>query len=139
MSELMALREALAAEQAVVYGYGVVGAHLAGKAEKYAAARLTSHQELRDKIASLIQQIGAVPGAALPAYQLPFTVTDAADARRLAGTLENGSAGAAWDLTAATATASPGRQLAVSWIVDVAQSAALWGAPAVLPGQPAIS
>jgi hypothetical protein len=137
VAELTALREALSAEQAVVYGYGVVGAHLSGKAEKYAATRLTAHQELRDELAALIQQIGAVPGAALPAYQLPFPVDDAAAARRLGSTLENGSAGAAWDLAAATAASSPGRQLAVGWLIDVAEAAALWGAPTALPGQPA--
>ncbi|HEX3900379.1 MAG TPA: ferritin-like domain-containing protein [Mycobacteriales bacterium] len=139
MAELTALREALAAEQAVVYGYGVVGAHLSGKAEKYAAARLVAHQELRDQLAALIQQIGAVPASALPAYQLPFPVTDAVEARRLGGTLENGSAGAAWDLTAATSSASPGRQLAVDWLIDVAKAAALWGASNALPGQSATS
>jgi hypothetical protein len=137
MAELTALREALAAEQAVVYGYGVVGAHLSGKAEKYAGVRLGAHQVLRDQLAALIQQIGAVPGAALPAYQLPFPVADAANARLLGGTLENGSAGAAWDLAAATAAASPGRELAVGWLIDAAEAAALWGAPTPLPGQPA--
>jgi hypothetical protein len=139
MAELSALREALAAEQSVVYGYGVVGAHLSGKAEKYAAARLTAHQVLRDQLAALIQQIGAVPGAARAAYQLPFPVSDPAGARRLGGTLENGSAGAAWDLAAATTSASPGRALAVDWLIDAAAAAALWGAPSALPGQPTAS
>lgn len=137
MSELIALRQALAAEQAIVYGYGVVGAHLSGKAERYAADRLTSHAELRDDLAALIQQKGATPGAALPAYGLPFAVTDAASARRLAGTLENGAAGAAWDLVAATTATSPSRELAVGWLIDVAGAAALWGAPTPLPGRPA--
>jgi hypothetical protein len=136
MADLTALREALAAEQAVVYGYGVVGAHLSGKAEKYAAARLTAHQNLRDELAALIQQVGAVPGAALPAYRLPFAVTDSAAARRLGGALENGSAGAAWDLTAETSAASAGRELAVGWLTDAAEAAALWGAPTPLPGSP---
>jgi hypothetical protein len=136
MADLTALREALAAEQAVVYGYGVVGAHLSGKTEQFAATRLTAHQNLRDQLSALIQAVGVVPGAALPAYQLPFPVADAADARRLAGALENSSAGAAWDLTAATDAGSPGRELAVGWLVDVAAAAALWGAPTPLPGSP---
>ncbi|HVU60433.1 MAG TPA: ferritin-like domain-containing protein [Mycobacteriales bacterium] len=136
MSELAGLREALAAEQAVVYGYGVVGAHLSGKAQRYAATRLTAHQVLRDQIAALIQQIGAVAGAAQPAYQMPFAVTDPASARRLAGTLENGAAGAAWDLAAASPAGSPARELAVGWLTDAAESAALWGASTPLPGRP---
>ncbi|HVW81197.1 MAG TPA: ferritin-like domain-containing protein [Mycobacteriales bacterium] len=136
MAELGALREALAAEQAVVYGYGVVGAHLTGRSERYAAGRLLAHQTLRDQLAAAIEQVGAVPGAALPAYQLPFPVTGAADARRLAGALENGSAGAAWDLISASSAMSSVRELAVGWLMDAAASAALWGAPSALPGAP---
>lgn len=137
MSELSALRAALETEQEVVYGYGVVGAHLTGTSERYAADRLTAHQELRDEIVALLQQHGAVPDAAQPAYRLPFPVTNAALARRLAAELENGSAGAAWDLTAASSASSDARVLGVGWLIDVAAAAALWGAPTALPGQPA--
>lgn len=137
MAELVALREALAAEQAVVYGYGVVGAHLEGNDEKLAATRLTAHQELRDRISSLITALGAVPSPALPAYRLPFPVGDASAARRLAASLEDGAAGAAWDLAAATGSRSSARELAVGWLSDAAVAAARWGAslPA-LPGRP---
>jgi hypothetical protein len=136
VAELGALREALAAEQAVVYGYGVVGSHLHGKAEKLAASRLTAHQELRDRLAALVTALGAVPPPAQPAYQLPFPVTDAATARQLAVHLESGAAGAAWDLAASTARRSSARQLAVEWLADVAVAERKWGAtlPA-LPGR----
>lgn len=136
MPELVALREALAAEQAVIYGYGVVGSHLHGKDEKLAASRLTAHQELRDRLTALLIALGAVPAPAQPAYQLPFPVTDAATARQLAAHLENGAAGAAWDLAASTAPRSSGRQLAVGWLSDVAVAAVQWGEtlPA-LPGR----
>jgi hypothetical protein len=136
VSELAALREALAAEQAVVWGYGVVGAHLRGKDRRLAAARLVSHENLRDRIAGLITTSGAVPPPPQPAYRLPFAVTDAATARRLAGHLEAGAAGAAWDLTAASASRSAARELAVGWLTDAALAAALWGSglPA-LPGR----
>jgi hypothetical protein len=136
MSELARLREALAAEQAVVFGYGVVGAHLHGRDERLAAARLTAHEVLRDRIASLITALGAVPAPPRPAYELPYDVTDPTSARRLAADLETAAAGAAWDLTAATAARSAGRELAVRWLSDAAAAAARWGATPALPGRP---
>ena len=136
MGELVALKQAIAAEQAVVYGYGVVGAHLRGTDRRLAASRLTSHQALRDRLAGLITALGALPPPAQPAYQLPFAVTSAASARRLAAQLENGAAGAAWDLVASTASRSAARSTAVEWLADAAVAAARWGAelPA-LPGR----
>lgn len=137
MSQLAALKEALAAEQAVVYGYGVVGAHLSGKDRQLATSRLLVHERLRDELAALITSLGAVPPAALPAYRLPSPVADAASARTLAAQLETGAAGAAWDLASATAARSTARGLAVSWLTDAAVTATHWGAelPA-LPGRP---
>jgi hypothetical protein len=137
VSELSALKSALAAEQAVVYGYGVVGAHLSGAPRRHAMDRLTKHQTRRDEISALITASGAVPPGGLPAYRLPFPVDDPAAARRLAGSLEDGAAGAAWDLVAATASRSPARRLAVGWLADAAVAASRWGAPpAPFPGRP---
>lgn len=137
MNELIALQSALAAEQAVVYGYGVLGAHLSGRARTYAAGRLTAHENLRDRIAALVAGQGATPVTAQPAYRLPFPVTDQTSAKALAAHLENGAAGAAWDLTAAAPPGSAGRSFAVDWIADVAVAAARWGSVPPLPGQPA--
>ncbi|HVV76155.1 MAG TPA: ferritin-like domain-containing protein [Mycobacteriales bacterium] len=134
MSELVALKQALATEQAVVYGYGVAGAHLRGADRKLAASRLVTHQNLRDQLAAQITALGAVAPAALPAYQLPFPVTDAATARQLAAHLEDGAAGAAWDLAAATAARSTSRDIAVGWLSDAAVAASRWGA--ALPALP---
>jgi hypothetical protein len=137
VTELAALKSALAAEQAVVYGYGAVGAHLSGAPRRYAMARLTMHQARRDEISALITASGAVPPGGLPAYRLPFPVEDPASARRLAGSLEDGAAGAAWDLAAATGSRSSARRLAVGWLADAAVAASRWGAStAPLPGRP---
>jgi hypothetical protein len=137
VTELGALKQALAAEQAVIYGYGVAGAHLSGKDRKLASSRLVAHETLRDQLSARISALGAVPPAALPAYRLPAPVTDAVTARQLAAHLEEGAAGRAWDLVAATAPRSESRGLAVAWLTDAAVSAAHWGSPSVaLPGRP---
>jgi hypothetical protein len=137
VSDLSALKSALAAEQAVVYGYGVIGAQLSGKDRKFAFGRLVRHENLRDQLSALISAAGAVAPPAQPAYRLPFPVGDKASARRLAAHLEEGAAGAAWDLVAATATRSSAREVGVGWLTDAAVAAAYWSsAPAALPGRP---
>jgi hypothetical protein len=76
------------------------------------------------------------PSAAPPAYQLPFPVTDAAAARRLAARLEEASAGAAWDLIAAAGSGTGVRRAAVGWLTDAATRGEYWGSELALPGQP---
>jgi Domain of unknown function (DUF4439) len=84
-----ALRAALAAEQAAIYGYGVVGSHLAGTARALATTYWTAHQVAADQLAALLQGRGATPGPAAVAYQLPHAVSTAAQALRLAAVLED--------------------------------------------------
>jgi hypothetical protein len=137
VDELGALKAVLAAEQAIVYGYGVAGAHLRGAARSYATKRLLLHTSRRDQVGELVKAAGGRPAASRAAYQLPFTVDDAATATQLAAHLELGAAGAYWDLVAAARARSPGRALAIGWLSDSAVAANRWGASQALPGQPA--
>jgi hypothetical protein len=132
MTELAALQAALAAEQATVYGYGVVGANLRGADRDYATAALTDHMRLRDRLMALITTLGATPVTAQPAYGLPVGTP-----QQLAAHLEEGVAGTLWDLIAATAASSPNRSAAIGWLAESAARAAHWGARQALPGQPA--
>jgi hypothetical protein len=85
-----ALQNALAAEHAAVYGYGVAGAQLAGTGQSDARADWTAHRVARDNLTTMLSQLGATPVAASPAYRLPFPVTSPQAAARLAATLEEG-------------------------------------------------
>ena len=87
---VIALQGALAAEHAAVYGYGVAGAMLTGAALAQARAGWTAHQVARDTLEAMLTGLGATPVAASPAYELPFAVTGAASAKRLAVALEEG-------------------------------------------------
>jgi hypothetical protein len=87
---IAAMQAALAAEHAAVYGYGVTGAMLTGSAKSLAYADWRAHEIARDTLAALIVKLGATPVAASPAYTLPFAVTNASSARRLAAVLEDG-------------------------------------------------
>jgi hypothetical protein len=135
-----ALAAAVRAEHEVIYGYGVAGAHLTGPDRRRAERALTAHQLRRDQLVGLLAQAGVSAPVASPAYALPFAVTTPSSARQLCARLEDGCAGAAWDLTAATAASSAARTLGVRWLTEAALAAAAWRglvAPQpALPGRP---
>jgi len=85
-----ALQAALAAEDAAIFGYGVAGAHLSGSRMSAAEQDWTVHNEARDTLTAMISALGATPVAAQAFYRLPFEVTDAASAAKLAAYLEEG-------------------------------------------------
>jgi hypothetical protein len=89
---IAALQNALGAEHAASYGYGVVGAHLPqGSAAQIAAGNdWVTHLRARDRLIQLIRARGATPIPAAVAYELPFPVDSPAQARALAATLEDG-------------------------------------------------
>jgi hypothetical protein len=137
VTELTALQAALAAEEATVYGYGVAGSILRGADRDAATVALEAHMVVRDRLIALITAAGATPVAARAAYRLPFAVVTATAARELAAHLEQGCAGAFWDLIAATGPSTPVRSVAIGWLGDAAVRTAHWGAQQALPGQPA--
>jgi hypothetical protein len=97
-----AMQGALAAEHAAIYGYGIVGAMLAGDLQSRARADWVAHQEARDTLEAMLVKLGATPVAASPAYQLPFAVTGKSSAVRLAVALEDGVVRAYLGLVAVT-------------------------------------
>ncbi len=131
-----ALQAALAAEHAAVYGYGVVGAMLAGAAGAQARADWTAHRVARDTLEAMLTRLGATPVAASPAYRLPFAVTGAASAKRLAVTLEEGVTRA---YLGVVAVSSPElRTFGANAMQTSANRGAAWrGSTVAFPGMPA--
>lgn len=111
-TETAALRSALAAEHAAVWGYGVVGAASRGSAQAHAAQSEAAHRDVRDRLAALLDARHAPAVLPQAAYALPFPVTSPADAARLAVVLEDGTA-AAWVRVIAGAAKRDIRKLAV--------------------------
>lgn len=129
-----AAQAALAGEHAAVYGYGVAGAHLADDEREAAREALDAHRARRDALSAQIAALGAAPVAALPAYALPFPVTDAATARQLAGVLEQRLGPLYTDLVAAGSDPDV-RALAALAVVDTAVRATrLTGTTSAFPG-----
>jgi hypothetical protein len=85
-----ALQAALAAEHVAVFGYGVLGGHLAPAQEQNVTLIWNAHRTRRDRLRAYIQSAGGRPAAAAAAYRLPFKVTSASGAARLAAALEDG-------------------------------------------------
>jgi len=119
-----ALGSALAAEHAAIFGYGVVGARLTGAALAQAQQADTAHRDRRDRLIVRLTKVGIEAPAALPAYALPFPVTDPASAQRLAVQLEERAA-AIWRVALGPTTGDD-RRLALDALTDCALRAARW-------------
>lgn len=119
-----ALRGALAAEHAAIYGYGVVGAFLTGATREAARQAEQVHRDRRDAVSVRVEEAGGALVAAEPAYELPRPVTDTASAMSLAVTLEEGAAGA-WR-EALNGTTGDDRRLALDALIACAVMATRW-------------
>ncbi|MFV2176920.1 ferritin-like domain-containing protein [Actinomadura sp. LOL_016] len=133
-----ALQEALAAEHAAVYGYGVLGGRLTGDLRATAKEMWDGHRSRRD---ALLSVMSAEPVAAAPAYDLPVRVTDVRGAALLAAALEDDLVPAYVGL--AGASAPDMRVFAADGALRAAARAARWrvrgmaAAPAdAFPGLP---
>jgi Domain of unknown function (DUF4439) len=132
---LDAARTALLAEYAAAYGYGVVGAHVRGAAQAQAARALDWHQQQQSVLRTTLSAQGAEVPPPEPAYVLPFLVTGATSAARLAVILEDGTAAAYADLVGATESGA--RQAAALGLAQCAVRSAQWrGSSVPFPGLP---
>lgn len=130
---IRAMQTALAAEHAAVYGYGVVGAYLAGTNRATATADWVAHQNARDQLEATLRSGGAQPGPAAVAYQLPVPVRTPAEAMSLAVMLEERIATAYLGLVALSTPAL--RELGALQLRSSALRAAFWrGNTVAFPG-----
>src|SRR3954447_4837834 len=136
MTELDALQSALARLHEAVYGYGLAGAHLHRALRSFAAVRLRETQVLRDAVAAQVNRRGGTPTPAAPAYTPPTPVVDPASAADLLANIEAASAGAAWDLVAASEPDTRSRRLAVGWLSSAARAGFEWRAVAQTVTEP---
>ena len=120
-----ALQAALAAEHAVVWGYGVVGARVGTALRTQVREADAAHRGRRDATVAAVRGLGADPVPPGASYALPFPVTGQPAALRLALHLEDGAA-AAWRYVVAS-TDDPGlRRTAVAALTDAAVRATRW-------------
>lgn len=131
--EIRVLQEVLAAEHAVVFGYGVAGARLGGAARRRAQRAFDAHRARRDELTRLVAERGGQPVPAAPTYALPAPVETADDAKVLATLLEERLA-AVW-ADAVLRLEGDLRELAVDGLREAAVAAAVWrGGSVPFPG-----
>jgi hypothetical protein len=130
---LAAAQEALAAEHAALYGYGVVGARIGAGRQDEARQAYAAHRARRDTLRRTVRDLGGTPVAAAPAYALPFSVPDSAAAVRLATGLEERVAGVYADMV--RATTGDLRRTAAEALREAAVRAVRWrGGSVPFPG-----
>jgi hypothetical protein len=112
---------ALAAEEAAVYAYGVIGVRLANRGEQTEArAAEQSHRQRRDYLVGVVASAAPAPAG----YRLPFPVTDRASALKLAVQIEDGVAQAWRPVLPVTTEAD--RATALAALTDAAVRATRW-------------
>jgi hypothetical protein len=124
-TENAALGEALAAEHAAVWGYGVVGAGLGESARPAAAASETAHRDVRDQLITLLAGRDAEIPRSQGGYALPFPVLSEVDAAALAVVLEEGVE-AAWVRVLDQAAERSTREFAVGTLTAAEVRAVGW-------------
>ncbi|RKR90798.1 uncharacterized protein DUF4439 [Micromonospora pisi] len=137
-----ALEAALTAEYAAIFAYGPIGVRLKGAAATDARAAEAAHRTRRDALVLLLTTGGGKAPAAAASYELPFPVTDAAAAVRLAVEIEERTAGI-WRAALAGTTGAE-RERALDALTDCAVRATRWRRSAginpvtvAFPGRPA--
>jgi hypothetical protein len=96
------LQAAADAENAAIYGYSVAGARLAADQRASARGDYDIHRAQLLVVSSWLEERSATAAPALPAYALPYPITDAATAAKLLADLEEAAAGAYADVVAAS-------------------------------------
>lgn len=118
------LRAALAAEHAAIFAYGRLGVLLDAKGKEEARAAEGVHRSRRDSLVLQLDAAKASPAPAEPGYALPFPLTDAASALRLAAHVEEG-VGANWRAVLRTVEGAD-RKAALEAYADAALRATRW-------------
>lgn len=132
---MSALQTALGNEHAAVYGYGVLAVHLVGAQRDAATNAYNTHRARRDILIGLIEAQGDKPVAAAPAYAIPFPVSSAADAMRLATQLEERLGNSYADIV--QSSSGDTRRTGLEWLTDAAVRAVRWrGNSVAFPGLP---
>ncbi|WP_262287293.1 ferritin-like domain-containing protein [Micromonospora sp. MA102] len=119
-----ALGDALAAEYAAIWAYGVIGVHLTEAARSAARAAEAAHRSRRDALVLQLSSGGGQIPADHAGYALPYPVTDRASALKLAVEVEERTAGH-WRAALAHTTGAD-RNRALAALTDCALRATRW-------------
>lgn len=128
-ADLAALYDALGAEHAAIYGYGIVSAHVDPDNNNLVSTSLAEHRDRREATVKLLTEREAKVPLPAPGYQLPFTVDSPSGAAKLAVRMESDCA-VAWravlEQASGEGTAEDDRKFGLTALTQCAQTAARW-------------
>ncbi|GGK95887.1 ferritin-like domain-containing protein [Nocardia jinanensis] len=141
-TEQQALREALDAEYAAVYAYGLIAAHTSPEQRRTVNEHTAAHRARRDATVDLLTGDGTSAPPAEPAYTVPVEVIDPASAAQLAIVVETDTT-VAWRAVVERAATETTRRTGVEALTESAGRRASWQAASgaapvsvAFPGQP---
>jgi hypothetical protein len=135
--ELAGLQTVLQAENAVRWGYDIVGGQVHTALQPAVRTIQAGHVSVLSLLESAIQARHATPDAPEAAYTLPFVVAGQTSALRLAATLEDRST-AAWRYLLGSTDNPALRRFAATGLRDAAVRAAQWRGRIGSPTSPAL-
>ncbi|WP_194814476.1 ferritin-like domain-containing protein [Nocardia sp. XZ_19_385] len=137
-----ALLDALDAEYAAVYAYGVIAAYANTDRSRLVSEYVAAHRARRDSTIDALKLAGVAVPAPDAAYTTPFPVDDPIPAAKLAVTVENDCT-IAWRAVVERADTADVRRTGIDALTESAVRQATWQAilgtnpPTVaLPGKP---
>ncbi|WP_072802111.1 ferritin-like domain-containing protein [Rhodococcoides yunnanense] len=141
-AEQQALVDALNAEYAAVFAYGVVGAFSNPTRADLVAAYAAAHRARRDATIDALEAASVTPPLPSPAYSIPFPVVDPVGAAQLAAQAEVDTS-IAWRSVVERSASGPTRETGITALTEAALRLANWrqilnvAPPSVpFPGQP---
>lgn len=141
-TDQQALTDALSAEYAAVYAYGIIAAFANHDRDKLVSEYTAAHRARRDATIGLIESLGAPAPAPDAAYTVPFEVNDPIPAAKLAVVVETDTA-TAWRSVVERADTPAIRRIGIDALTEAALRLANWQAilgtnpPTIaFPGQP---
>lgn len=124
-NQLEAMQTALAAEQAAIWAYGVIGTYAAMTRRSAVSAIEQTHRVRRDQLETLIVAASAIPNPSLTAYQLPSPVTDPTSAIVVAGHIEEGLT-VVWRFALGNCDTATTRTFALTALIDSSVQSLAW-------------
>ncbi|MBF6329469.1 ferritin-like domain-containing protein [Nocardia transvalensis] len=120
-----ALTEALNAEYAAVYAYGVIAAYASPERTKIVAEYSAAHRARRDATIDALKSAGVPVPTPAAAYTPPFPVNDPIPAAKLAVTVESDTA-TAWRYVVEHSNTPTLRRTALEALTESAVRLATW-------------
>jgi hypothetical protein len=124
-ADQQALTDALNAEYAAVYAYGVISAYAAADRNRILVEFTAAHRATRDATIDALKATGATVPSPAAAYPPPFTVNDPIPAAKFAVTVETDTA-IAWRSAVERADSPAIRRSSVQALTECSVRLATW-------------